>query len=66
MSFARVLVQLLIRIAGVSPGQIAVRKIETGMLRQLLLNLATVSNLLAQAVVPLPSQPGASRQETAL
>ena len=33
------------------------------MLRQLLLNLVAVSNLLAQAVVPLPSQPGASRQE---
>ncbi len=57
------LVHLLMKTPGFSPNQISVRRVETGILRLLLLNLVVVSNLLAQTVVPLPSPTTDGRQE---
>jgi beta-galactosidase len=63
MPFTRVLVRLLIKFAGFCPDQISIQRIGMGMLRLLFLNLAVVSNLLAQSAVPLRSPPAAGRQE---
>ena len=57
------LVHLLMKTTGFSTNQISIRRIEIGILRLWLLNLIAVSNLLAQAVVPLQNTPVTGRQE---